>query len=229
MDMAYSDNEKLKKYMDIMKQNCNRLIRIINNLIDVSKIESGYFDLKLTNNNIISLVENITLSVVEYAESKGIELIFDTEVEEKIIACDLDAIERIMLNLISNALKFTEPGGKIFVNIFDKEDRIIISVKDTGIGICQEKQGIIFERFVQGDKTITRKQQGSGIGLSLVKSLVKLHKGDISLKSKLGEGSEFIIELPVTLVEGSDKEAKLKRMSYEDNIEKVQIEFSDIY
>jgi signal transduction histidine kinase len=150
-------------------------------------------------------------------------------VEEKIIACDLDAIERIMLNLISNALKFTEPGGKIFVNIFDKEDRIIISVKDTGIGICQEKQGIIFERFVQGDKTITRKQQGSGIGLSLVKSLVKLHKGDISLKSKLGEGSEFIIELPVTLVEGSDKEAKLKRMSYEDNIEKVQIEFSDIY
>lgn len=228
MDMAYSHNEKLKKYMKVMKQNCNRLIKIINNLIDVSKIESGYFELKLSNNNIINVVEDITLSVVEYAKSKGISLIFDTEVEEKIMACDPDLIERIMLNLISNALKFTDSGGQVFINIYDRQDKVIISVKDTGIGISQDKQKDIFERFVQVHEKEARRRQGSGIGLSLVKSLVKLHNGDIRVKSKLGEGSEFIVELPVTLVEGNIRDEEQKRLSHEEYIEKIQIEFSDI-
>lgn len=229
MDMGYSHNEKLKKYMKVMKQNCNRLIRIINNLIDVSKVEAGFFDLKLSNNNIINVVEDITLSVVEYAKSKGIKLIFDTEVEEKIMACDPDLIERIMLNLISNALKFTDSGGRVFINIFDKKDKIIISVKDTGVGISEDKQKEIFERFVQADSAIARKRQGSGIGLSLVKSFVKLHKGNIKVISKPGAGSEFIIELPVSLVEGKIKEEELKRLSFDEYIEKIEIEFSDLY
>lgn len=229
MDMNYRHNENFKKYIKVMKQNCNRIIRIINNLIDVSKLESGYFDLKLSNNNIVSLVEDISLSVVVYAKSKGIDLIFDTEVEEKIMACDPDLIERILLNLISNALKFTDNGGKIFVNIFDKKDKIIISVKDTGIGIAPDKQNYIFERFVQVDEGTCRKRQGSGIGLSLVKYLVQLHKGDIKVVSKLGEGSEFIVELPVTLVEENENEDKLKQLPYNKYVEKIEIEFSDIY
>lgn len=228
IDMAYSHNEKLKKYMKVMKRNCNRLIKIINNLIDVSKIESGYFELKLSNNNIINIIEDITLSVVDYAKSKGINLVFDTEVEEKIMACDPDLIERIMLNLISNALKFTDSAGQVFINIYDKQDKIIISVKDTGIGISSDKQMDIFERFVQVHESDVRRRQGSGIGLSLVKSLVKLHNGEISVNSKLGEGSEFIVELPVTLVEGEVKEEEQKRLCHEEYIEKIEIEFSDI-
>ena len=108
---------------------------------------------------------------------------FDTDIEEKNICCDPDQIERIMHNLISNAIKFTKPGGRISIYIKDKGNSVVIGVKDTGIGIPKEKQHIIFERFRQIDKSLTREHEGSGIGLSLVKSLVELHKGNISLIS----------------------------------------------
>ncbi|WP_163195345.1 PAS domain S-box protein [Clostridium thermarum] len=229
MDLAYSDKEKFKRHMAIMKQNCFRLIRLINNLIDVSRIDAGFFDLNLSNNNIVSVVEDITLSIVEYLANKDISLIFDTDVEEKYMACDPDLIERIMLNLISNAIKFTDPGGSVFVNVYDREDSVIISVKDTGIGISEEKLKSIFERFIQVDKSLTRNREGSGIGLSLVKALVELHKGTIEVKSKPGEGSEFIIVLPAMLVEDKNRELDLQRLTAQANIEKIDIEFSDIY
>jgi two-component system CheB/CheR fusion protein len=121
-----------------------------------------------------------------------------------------------MHNLISNAIKFTKPGGRISIYIKDKGNSVVIGVKDTGIGIPKEKQHIIFERFRQIDKSLTREHEGSGIGLSLVKSLVELHKGNISLISEPGCGSEFIIELPVDnkdvySYKASDAENRMKR------------------
>jgi PAS domain S-box-containing protein len=229
MDLSYSDKEKFKRHMMIMKQNSFRLIRLINNLIDVSRIDAGFFDLNLSNNNIISVVEDITLSIVEYMENKDISLLFDTDAEEKYMACDPDLIERIMLNLISNAVKFTDPGGSVFVNIFDRESSVVISVKDTGIGISEEKLQSIFERFIQVDKSLTRNREGSGIGLSLVKALIELHNGTIEVKSIPGEGSEFIVELPAMLVEDNNKEIDIQRLTPQANIEKIDIEFSDIY
>lgn len=217
-----------KKYMPVMKQNCYRLVRLINNLIDVTKIDAGYFQLNLSNENIVSLVENITLSVAQYTESQGITLIFDTNAEEKIMACDSDKIERIMLNLISNAVKFTKSGGSIFVNLTDRGDKVIISVKDTGIGISEENQNLIFDRFIQVDKSFARKREGSGIGLSLVKSLVELHNGNIAVKSELNSGSEFIVTLPVCLIT-TENNLNTKEFVIQDNIEKINIEFSDIY
>lgn len=222
------DQTKCKRHISIMKQNCYRLTRLINNLIDVTKIDAGYLSLNLSNNNIVSVVEEITLSIVDYIEEKGLSIIFDTEIEEKILACDPEKIERIMLNLISNAIKFTEPGGEIRVNIYDKGDAISICIKDTGIGITKEKQKFIFERFMQVDTSLTRNNEGSGIGLSLVKSLVEMHKGTIKVISELRQGSEFIIELPVYTVDSPDDMASTNT-SLQGNIEKINIEFSDIY
>lgn len=218
---------KLTNYTNIMKQNCFRLLRIVNNLIDITKIDAGYLQLELKNENIVSIVEEITLSVKDYVENKGISLIFDTDIEEKIIACDPDKIERIMLNLLSNSIKFTGLSGKIEVLITDAGDEINISVKDTGIGIPKEKQNLIFERFMQVDKSLSRNREGSGIGLSLVKSLVELHNGSISVKSEYEKGSEFVIILPVYVIE----EATIECTAYniQTKIERINIEFSDIY
>ena len=201
-----------------MKQNCYRLLRLINNLIDISKIDSGFLNPNLKNYNIVSVVEDITLSVAEYIQDKGVEVIFDTNVEEKIIACDPDNIERIILNLLSNAVKFTNAGDQITVEVMDNEDYIEISVKDTGIGIPEDKLKVIFERFRQVDNSLSRSHEGSGIGLSLVKALVDMHDGSINVNSNLGEGTEFIIKLPARKTdESNDVE---KNMIYQDNIRK---------
>ncbi|NFJ69167.1 PAS domain-containing sensor histidine kinase [Clostridium botulinum] len=221
------DYEKQDKYLKLIKQNCYRLMKLINNLLDTTKLDSGYLRLNLVNYNIVSLIEEITLSVTSYAESKGINIIFDTEMEERVIAVDTDKIERIILNLLSNAIKFTNPGGNIFVNIKDSEENIIISVKDTGIGIPRDKIENIFDRFVQVDKTLRRNKEGSGIGLYLVKSFVNMHEGTIDIQSEIGKGSEFIINIPVKLVkEDLEKE---NNVFYSPSKEYVDMEFADIY
>ncbi|WP_411682092.1 ATP-binding protein [Clostridium thailandense] len=224
----YNKAINLKKHMNVMKQNCYRQLRLVNNMIDITKIDAGFYEIKYQNHNIVNIVEDITLSVNNYVINRGLELVFDTDVEEKIIACNPDSIERIMLNLLSNAIKFTDAGGNINVNISDKGETIIISVKDSGIGIPKDKQDIIFDRFRQVDKSLTRNNEGSGIGLSLVKSLVEMHGGKISALSEYGNGTEFIIELPVkTILEENIKENH--ELQQQSNVEKIHLEFSDIY
>lgn len=223
-------SEEIHKYTKMMKQNCYRLLRLINNLIDITKIDNGYLQLNEINYDIISLVENITLSVAAHIENKGLSLIFDTNTEEKIIVCDPEKIERIILNLLSNAVKFTPYGGTIRINIEDNNEIIYISVKDSGRGIPMEKMNSIFERFVQVDKTFARDHEGSGIGLSLVKALVELHGGTINVVSQLKKGSEFIVKIPVRILERS--EFKHSQQFKEDSkfyVDKLNIEFSDIY
>jgi len=221
----------MDKYILLLRQNFYRMLRLVNNLLDITKIDAGYFKLELQRYNIVNVVEEITLSIAEYIEKKNISLIFDTEVEEKIIAIDPNAIERIMLNLLSNAIKFTDPGKKIMVNIYDKKDTILICVKDTGVGIPKDKLEGIFDRFTQVDKTLKRNQQGTGIGLSLVESLVKMHSGEIYVHSEFGEGTEFIIKLPVDKVdyESCDMEGYGTKEEQDNYVEKINIEFSDIY
>ncbi|GCD12466.1 sensor histidine kinase [Clostridium tagluense] len=223
------NHEKLKKYMNISKQNCFRLVKLINNLIDINKFDSGFMHMEYKNYNIVSVVENITLSIAEYVESKGIQLIFDTEIEERIVSCDAEKLERVMLNLLSNSIKFTKCGGTIMVSIYDKVGSILISVKDTGIGIPMDMKEKVFDRFTQVDSTLRREAEGSGIGLSLVKAIVELHKGTINLESSVGVGSEFIIELPVVVVEEQSYVREEVAASIHSNVERINIEFSDIY
>jgi two-component system sensor histidine kinase ChiS len=224
-------DEKIKYYINIMNQNSLRLLRLINNIIDTTKIEGNHIRPHLKNGNIVYLVEEISQSVAEYIKNRGITLIFDTDVEEKIIAFDEEKIERIILNLLSNAVKFTEKSGSILVNIYDKGDFIKISIKDTGLGIPKDKLEFIFERFAQIDKSTSRQNEGSGIGLALVKSLVEMHGGTIHATSVEGEGSEFIITLPARVVDKEQEDSNLNNKEvfdakYEENL---SIEFSDIY
>lgn len=229
-----SDNVKIaKKYVGIMRQNCFRLLRLINNLLDITKIDSGFYHLNLCNHDIIAVVENITLSVADYLKDKKINIIFDTDIEEKVIACDEEKIERIILNLLSNSIKFTDANGTINVNIYDGDKYIKICVMDNGIGIPKDKLNTIFDRFTQVDKTLTRNSKGTGIGLALVKSLVELHNGKIEVKSEYGKGTEFIILLPVKILPSKNKSNlsdTIMNTSLKDSkIEKMNIEFSDIY
>jgi len=216
------------KYSKIMKQNCYRLVRLINNIIDMNKIELGFYKLKLANENIVKTIEDITLSVVAYAKLKKITIVFDTDIEEKITAFDSEKFERIMLNLLSNAIKFTEAEGLISVDIYDNKTYILIKVKDTGIGIPQNMLNKIFETYTQVDDSVRGTVEGNGIGLSLVKSLVEMHGGEVSAKSEMGVGSEFNIHLPIKLIE-SDISYKNEDYNMNDTVEKIKVEFSDIY
>lgn len=222
----------LKRYMNSIKQNSYRLLRLVNNLIDITKIDAGYYELQLANHNIVSIVEDITISVAQYIENKGVELIFDTEIEEEIIACDPDKIERIMLNLLSNAIKYTKADGKIEVYLGIKDKKVFVSVQDNGEGINEEKVKVIFDRFTQVDDTLARRYEGSGIGLSLVKSLIEMHGGSIDVISQVGEGTKFTFSLPIMVLEDENQYKKSlphKSNTISSKVEKCNIEFSDIY
>ena len=220
-------SEILYRHTKLLKQNSYRLLKLINNVIDVTKMDSGFYKVFLENCNIVDIVENISLSVISYANDKGIDLIFDTDIEEVIMAIDPNIIERIILNLLSNSIKFTNPGGKIYVNIYNKEDQVEIEICDNGIGIPQDKLNIIFERFGQVDKTLYRNLEGSGIGLSLVKSLVDLLNGSISVESEYNVGTKFKVKLPIKLIEIDKQIQPTSKHNY--NVERIHVEFSDIY
>ncbi|ELC8441180.1 PAS domain-containing sensor histidine kinase [Clostridium perfringens] len=216
-----------EKYEKTLKQNCFRMLRLVNNLIDITKIDSGFIKMDFVNYDIIKLTEDITMSVIPYVESKNIDIVFDTDCEELEIKCDPDKIERIILNLLSNAIKFTETGGKIEVNVITDENWVDIRVKDTGIGIPSHMKEFIFERFIQNDKSLNRNKEGSGIGLSLVKSLVELHEGKVFLRESSKNGSEFSILLPNIRFESDVEESG--SLDYKTEVEKISIEFADIY
>lgn len=224
-----SESKDLGKYTGIMKQNCYRLLKLINNLIDITRIDSGYLKPFFRNCNLIEIVKEITLSVADYAETKGltVELVIDRETA--ITSCDPEKIERILLNLLSNAFKFTPPGGKVTVTVECGQEETRISVADTGIGIPPEKQDMIFERFGQVDRSLSRCYEGSGIGLSLVRSLVEMHHGTVCIQSEPGKGSCFTITLPMKRTDTDDSFLEeVGKKTSSNQMEKINIEFSDI-
>lgn len=222
-----TDNiDKFKSYLKIIKQNCFRMTRLINNLMDITKVDSGFIKINKRNGNIVSVIEDITQSVASYIKSKDIELIFDTNVEEKIMAFDHDKIERVILNLLSNAFKYTDSNGHIYVNLEDRGKDVVITVKDDGQGIPSNMLNVIFERLGQVNRSLSRQCEGTGIGLYLVKSFIEIHGGKISVSSEEGKGSEFTIVLPAEVI--SDEKYEDKAF-YETNVEMINIEFSDVY
>lgn len=223
------ENKKLEiiRNNKIVTQNCYRLIKLVNNILDVSKIEEGFYELNLENRNIISDIENIVESVAKYIENMELNIIFDSSVEEKIMAFDVYKLERVILNLISNAIKFSNLNGIIMVNVIDRDEYIEISVSDNGIGIDKEHCDIIFNKFKQVNKSLNRKVEGTGIGLCLVKSIVELHNGKISVDSNLGMGSTFKIELPITIVD--EPLNNQEEYSHNNRVEMIKFELSDIY
>lgn len=225
--------ENISRNIKIIKQNCYRFIRLINNILDTSKVKSWFLELNLSNENIVEIIENIAQSVTEYINGKGINIIFETDTKEKIIACDANKIERILLNLISNAVKYSDKGSNIYINVSDKSNVVEITVRDTGIGIEEKDLENIFNLFYQVDKSLSRNVEGTGIGLSLVKFFVECHGGKISVDSEVGKGTVFTIELPSRIIEENEAAMTTDRIKpirhTDDKIEMINIEFSDIY
>lgn len=228
LDMSLSKSDKdfkviYKKYRRTLHVNCKRMLRLINNVVDISKIETGILKGKFDYYNLIAIVEDVTLSVVNYAQLKSINIQFDTNNEEFITKCDPSMMERALLNLLSNAIKFTPENKNIYVNVYVNDDFAEINIKDEGIGISKSDKSAIFERFVQADKSLTRENEGSGIGLSIVKSIIDLHDGYISVESKVGEGSTFKIILTNKCDECDDYKI------YDISNYNTELELSDIY
>lgn len=223
------DGDIYINYIKMAKQNVFRLLKLINNLIDSTKLEAGFFNVNIKNHDIVSCVEDITMSICNFAEKNKISITFDTE-EEKIIAFDFNHLERILLNVLSNAIKFNRENGNIDVYISFDDRYANISIKDTGIGIQKDKIDLLFHRFKKINNRLTKVNEGSGIGLYIAKELVKINGGDMIVNSELGEGTEFIIKLPIKKNESKVlDEIALTSCEIENREELYKVELSDIY
>ncbi len=185
------------KILQSIQRNTHRLLKLINDLLDFSKIEAGKMELKVRNCNISDLLSYCVASVESGAISQKINLSFHDHTQSLVVQMDPDLMEKAIFNLLSNAMKFNHAGGMIRVELKKDQERFTIAVKDSGIGIPEDKIATIFERFTQVDSSSTRKYEGTGIGLSLTKEIVQLHEGQITVESELGKGSLFTLDLPI--------------------------------
>ncbi|MGL6107119.1 sensor histidine kinase [Romboutsia sp.] len=220
--------EDIKKYLNIINQNGYRILKLVNNISDDNKIELGYSSYNPTNSNIIYFIEDICESIESFIKLNNMSLVFDTDVEELIISFDMEKMERIILNLISNAVKFRKKeNGKIIIAISHGDEYVNVKVKDDGIGMSKENIEKIFDKYVRLNDERSIVKEGSGIGLALVEALVEQHNGNIYVDSCIGEWTEFNIKIPNKIIE-EDNKRKLWNQEVE-RVEKIKIEFSDIY
>ena len=186
----------LKGMLEIALRNSRKILRFINQLLDLSRLEGGRMTLHYERGDLAAYCRQTVAAFTSLAERKQIDLGFTTEPEEIIFIFDRDAVDKILYNLIYNAFKFTPEKGKIWISLSaPNSDSVEIAVKDTGIGISKEILPHIFDRFYQGHERLTDEQEGTGIGLSLVKELVELHGGEVHVESQAGFGSMFSVRL----------------------------------
>jgi PAS domain S-box-containing protein len=225
---VYTDEitDNIDKILFKITQNSRRLLKLINNVLDISKAEAGFLHLNYKPCDVVSITENLTSSANLYAKSKSIELLFDTNEEENLVLLDRDKYEKIVLNLLSNAIKFTPNNKNILVTTVIEEHYFELRVKDEGIGIPKDKVDKVFDRFTQVDNPLSKHSDGTGLGLSLVKKLVELMAGTIRVDSEEGKGTEFIVRLPKNKTYKEDIEDD--SCQHELNNNKVIIEFSDV-
>lgn len=224
-----SELSKIEKNNEIIMQNCLRLIRTINNFIDSNKLTEGYLDTNKKYYNLVTVIENVLSLSNIYMKQKNTDLIFDPENEEIYFYCDKNQIERIMLNILSNSLKYGKENGNIYIRIKAKEyEKIIIEVINDADAIPEEKRKMIFEKFTKVNSSLNRPSEGSGLGLFLTKKLVELHFGNISLNTGKRKGNIFKIELPYKKIQESEVTI-IDPLDLRELEEKVKIEFSDIY
>ncbi|MBX7301648.1 HAMP domain-containing histidine kinase [Clostridium chauvoei] len=191
--ISNNDINSLRKYNDISQKNCLTLIQLTNNLIDISKINIAYLHPKLEVRNIVSDIEEKVISLAEYVKNKNINMIFDTSEEEIYVNIDKEFIERIILNLISNSVKFTKSGGYIYITITADYEKVYIEIKDTGKGMSKDFTRQAFKKYSM-ENIDNRIEDGSGVGLFVVYNLIKKKNGNIKLESEIGKGSTFTIE-----------------------------------
>jgi signal transduction histidine kinase/ligand-binding sensor domain-containing protein len=201
---AYGEvNETLRGQLDIMLRNARRLLRLINQLLDLAKLEAGRMVLRPRQSDLVPFVEGVVLSFTPFVEKKGIQLTFNADPAEQPLCFDAPHLEKVFFNLLSNAVKFTPDGGRIDVQVRDGQvetgdgvrEAVEVRIQDTGTGIPEAEQPYIFDRFHQVDGAMSQVQEGTGIGLALVKELVELHGGTIDVESEVGVGTTFTVTL----------------------------------
>ncbi len=193
-----NDAEQKQHLQDILA-NAKRLLRLINNVLDLAKIEAGKEEVHWDIIDMHDLAASTENTMTSLAINKNIVLSTKVFPDVPLTQGDPEKLASVLNNLVGNAIKYTQPGGQVEITIFFEasENRIVIWVEDTGIGIPQEKTEQIFERFTQVDNSVSRRYGGTGLGLALARELVLMHEGTISVQSKVGEGSKFIVMLPV--------------------------------
>lgn len=204
-------NENQKKFLAMAERNINRLMNILNDLLNLSRIEAGKMVMKLEGLNLRSILELVYFSFKPQAEEKSIQLKLDLPTELSPVYGDKEKVEQILSNLITNSLKFTPPNGEITISaepFAADEDMMAITVKDTGIGIPAEHLEKIFEKFYQVENSLQRSHGGTGLGLAITKGLVEAQKGKIFVKSEPGKGSIFTFTLPLS--QGERREVQFR-------------------
>ncbi len=228
--MIYNPDEnnlkKIQRWLKMVRQNSLRLLKLVNNILDLSKIDAGYLQASKKNVDFVALVKKIYDSIAPFVEQKGLSIKFRNDVKKLVIAVDDEKIERVIFNLVSNAVKYNKEDGKIEISLLRDQQNVYIQIRDTGIGIPNDKLDIIFERFLQVNSSLSRHREGAGIGLSLCKAIAHLHNGDITVESKLNEGSTFTLKLPIVK---NDDSCEYETQSSSNYYEIANIELSDIY
>lgn len=222
----YNSNH-INNYTKLVKRNCYRIQRLINNMKEIADTENGVSSENFVSYDIVKLTKNIVDIIEKNYSNKGINIKFKSNINSYNMIIDVDKMERSILNLISNSIKFSEMGSYIEVNITRENKEIKISVKDEGVGIPKDRMNFIFTKFGQIDRTLSRNTEGCGVGLALVKEIVNLHKGQIHVQSEEGVGSTFTIILQENI--GFIDKKTFEREDYKSIEEKINVEFADIY
>jgi len=195
-------DQRHARYLDMIEQSGQGLMTILNDILDLSKIEAGKLEIEVAPFDIRDLTDQVGLVWSETAREKGLELVLDVDPATPAwLAGDATRVRQIILNLVSNALKFTEAGG-VTVRVSPAARGVVLAVSDTGVGLTDEQRARLFSPFVQGDRSIARRFGGTGLGLAICRHLAELMGGEVSVNSRLGVGSTFTVNLPLKTAEG---------------------------
>jgi signal transduction histidine kinase len=188
--------QDMRPLLQAMEGNARRLLRQVNTLLDFAKMDAGKLECKYEHDNIGRIIDGLAVAARPHLANRKIDLIVEGLETLPDTTFDPDKVETMAANLLSNAIKFTPEGGRITIRMAEEGEIIWFEVEDTGIGIPEDKLDAVFERFVQVDDKHTRRQEGTGLGLAMVKQLAKLHAGKVTVRSTLGQGTTFRVELP---------------------------------
>ncbi|MED0679573.1 ATP-binding protein [Aneurinibacillus thermoaerophilus] len=203
-DIAQTAEEK-KELAQIIYDESLRMSRLVNELLDIARMEAGYTQLDIRPGNLLQLEDKVIRKFNGVAKEQGICLQMDWQAPDSMFYFDADRLEQVLTNLIDNAIRHTGQGGRVTLRTFMQDEMYIIEVADTGSGIPADDLPFVFERFYKADKARTRGRAGTGLGLSIVKNIVEGHHGTIAVRSKLGEGTTFSIQLPIQPEEGRNR------------------------
>lgn len=194
----FSNKDEVSTSLETIEQNSNNLLNLVNQMLDLTKLEQGKLSLKLVQNDIASYIEHSVDSFMSIAEDKNIALKFESNPDIIIMDFDAEKIRQIVTNLISNAIKFSSENSMVTITVERQNEEAIVKIKDEGLGIAKDHIPYIFDRFYQIENSTSKISQGTGIGLALTKELVLLLRGNINVASKVNQGTTFTIYLPIT-------------------------------